>query len=164
MDTTTPKATDEGLIRTVEATNEQAFDPTFFDGGHIVAAGVRTADGTVYDGVSLPTAVGRASLCAEPVALGAAIADGYEPTQLQTCVAVSYPHPDHDADEQRVIPPCGVCREMLVDYNPDMRVVVPAHAVAGTRQSAENPQETGTEVTDTLSVVSADALLPCRTW
>ena len=33
--------------------------------------------------------------------------------------------PDHDADEQRVIPPCATCRELLADYNESMRVIVP---------------------------------------
>jgi hypothetical protein len=85
----------------------------FFDGAHVVAAAVRTADGDVYDGVSLPASVGRASLCAEPVAVGSAVADGHRHDDLETCVAVAYPLPEHDADETRVIPPCGICRELL---------------------------------------------------
>ncbi|AFK19104.1 hypothetical protein C439_03523 [Haloferax mediterranei ATCC 33500] len=31
----------------------------------------------------------------------------------------------HDATEIRIVPPCGVCRELLADYNEDMRVIVP---------------------------------------
>lgn len=152
---------DSELIETVTATNEQAFDPDLFDGGHIVAAGVRTTDGTVYDGVSLPTAIGRASVCGEPVAVGNAIADGHRHDELDTSVAISYPHPDHDGTDQRVIPPCGVCRELLVDYNPEMRVIVPTDALD--RPVAET--DTATDPSgENICAVRAESLLPCRTW
>lgn len=144
METTSLTAEDEALVETVMATNRGAFDPDFFDGGHVVAAGVRAADGAVYDGVSLPTAVGRASVCGEPVAVGSAVADGHRHDGIETCVAVSYPLPAHDATEQRVVPPCGVCRELLIDCNPEMRVVVPDG--------------------DGLGVARAADLLPVRTW
>jgi cytidine deaminase len=144
MDATPLTSEDEALVETVGETNETAVDHEFFDGAHIVAAGVRTGDGEVYEGVSLPTAVGRASVCAEPVAIGSAIADGYAHDEIRTCVAVSYPMPSHDAENARVIPPCGSCREMLVDYNEAMRVIVPGEG--GNR------------------VVAATDLLPVRTW
>jgi len=63
---------------------------------------------------------------------------------VRTCVAVSHPMPSHDASEIAVVPPCGVCREMLADYNEEMRVVVP--------------------VADRLRVATAIDLLPARTW
>jgi cytidine deaminase len=50
----------------------------------------------------------------------------------------------HDAEEIRVIPPCGTCREMLADYDEEMRVIVPI--------DGEN------------HVVRAIDLLPTRTW
>ena len=143
MEQTPPTAADRDLIETVTATNKQAFDPAFFDGAHVVAAGVRTSEGSVYEGVSLPASVGRASMCAEPVAIGAAIADGHQQDELDTCVAVSYPMDHHDATEHRVVPPCGSCRELLADCEA-MRVVVPAD---------------GGEC-----VVEASDLLPARTW
>lgn len=144
MDSTPLTAEDEALIEQVTATNEANVDMEFFDGAHIVAAGVRTTDGTVYEGVSLPASVGRASVCAEPVAVGAAIADGHSHEQVRTCVAVSYPTPDHDAIDSRVIPPCGTCRELLADYNEDMRVIVPIDGKS--------------------RVARAIDLLPTRTW
>jgi cytidine deaminase len=137
-------AADRELVETVTATNRQAFDPAFFDGAHIVAAGVRTSEGGVFEGVSLPASVGRASMCAEPVAIGAAIAAGHRHDDIATCVAVSSPMDRHDATEHRVVPPCGSCRELLVDHNESMRVVVPADG--GER------------------VVAASDLLPVRTW
>lgn len=144
METSPLTPDDHALIERISETNEDAVDTEFFDGAHIVAAGVRTEDGTVYDGVSLPASIGRASVCGEPVAVGSAIADGYHHGDIQTCVAVAYPMSDHDASEIRVIPPCGVCRELLADHNEDMRVVVP--------------------VDGETRVVSAIDLLPTRTW
>lgn len=144
MDSAPLTPEDEALIEQVMATNDRTFDPDFFDGAHVVAAAIRLTDGSVYEGVSLPASIGRASMCAEPIAVGSAIADGYSHDDVETCVAVAYPMPDHDATVKRVIPPCGPCRELLADYNPDMRVVVP---VDGERR-----------------VVRAMDLLPTRTW
>lgn len=125
METSPVTQAERELIDSVVATNEERFDDEFFDGAHIVAAGVRTADGAVYQGVSLPASIGRASVCAEPVAIGSAIADGHSHDDIESCVAVAYPMSHHEEDESRTIPPCGVCREMLLDYNEEMRVIVP---------------------------------------
>lgn len=144
MESTSVSPADEALVEQLVATNERAFDEAFFDGAHVVAAGVRTTDGAVYEGVSLPANVGRASMCGEPVAIGSAIADGYGHADLETCAAVAYPLPAHDADEARIIPPCGSCRELIADYDPGMRVVVPIDG---------EPR-----------VVRAIDLLPTRTW
>ena len=144
METAPLSAEDEALITRIVETNERTFDPEFFDGAHIVAAGVRMTDGSVYEGVSLPASVGRASICGEPVAVGSAIADGYRHEDVDTSVAVAYPLPSHDADEARVVPPCGSCRELLADYNEQMRVIVPV--------DGEN------------RIASAIDLLPTRTW
>ncbi|SFB95107.1 cytidine deaminase [Halobiforma haloterrestris] len=144
MDTSPLTPDDEALLEHVVETNERTVDEEFFDGAHIVAAGVRTNDGSVYDGVSLPASIGRASMCAEPVAVGSAIADGYRHDDLETCVAVAYPMADHDATGVRVVPPCGPCRELLADYNEEMRIIVPV--------DGEN------------RVGTAIDLLPTRTW
>ncbi|ELY93122.1 cytidine deaminase [Natrialba taiwanensis] len=144
METTPLSSEDEALIEQVMRTNERTFDPEFFDGAHIVTAGVQMADGSVYEGVSLPASVGRASMCGEPVAVGSAIADGYSHDDITTTVAVAYPMPSHDENEARVIPPCGSCRELLADYNEKMRVIVPS--------GGEN------------RIVKAIDLLPTRTW
>ncbi|ELZ09374.1 hypothetical protein C479_11150 [Halovivax asiaticus JCM 14624] len=144
METEPLSAKDEALIDRITETNERTFDPDFFDGAHIVAAGVRTTDGSIYEGVSLPASIGRASMCGEPVAVGAAIADGYSHHEIETSAAVAYPMPAHDTDDARVIPPCGSCRELLADYNEELRVIVPV--------DGEN------------RVVPAIDLLPTRTW
>jgi cytidine deaminase len=101
METAPLSSGDGALVEHIAQTNERTFDPDFFEGARIAAAGVRTTDGAVYEGVSLPAPVGRASTCAEPVALGSAIADGYSQGDIDTCAAVAYPMPSHDTDEAR---------------------------------------------------------------
>lgn len=144
MDTAPLTADDEALIEHATETCERTFNPDFFDGAHIVAAAVRTTDGDIYDGASLPANTGRASTCGETVAVGSAIVGGASHDEIETCVAVNHPMPYKDSDGIRVIPPCGTCREMLADYNEDMRVIVPVNG--------EN------------CVARAIDLLPTRTW
>jgi len=83
---------------------------------HFIGAALRTRSGRVYCGVNLGTIVGRASVCAEAVALGMAAAAG--DTDVDCMVAVN--------EAGGVVSPCGICREMLSDYAPDARVIVPA--------------------------------------
>jgi cytidine deaminase len=80
---------------------------------HSVASAVRVATGTIYTGVNLYHFTGGP--CAEMVALANAIGDGGRPTHI---VAVG--------DGQRgVIPPCGRCRQVMVDYFPNIEVMLP---------------------------------------
>jgi len=144
METSPLTDDDRELIDHAIACNERAFDPEFDDGAHVVAAAVRTTDGATYEGVSLPTTIGRASVHGEPVAVGAAVADGHTHDEIEACVAVSYPLPEHEKHPTRVIPPCGSCRELLADYNREMRVITPVDG---------EPR-----------VVQAIDLLPTRSW
>jgi len=137
METAPLTDADDALLDHATTLNRETYDSEFLDGAHIVSASVRTADGSVYDGVSLPASIGRASTCAEPGAVSAAIAAGHSGEEIEACVAVAYPLPEHDADEQRPIPPCGVCRELLADYNPEMRVVVPRDGEVRTVRAGE---------------------------
>lgn len=85
---------------------------------HTVAAAVRSVDGRVFTGVNVYHFTGGP--CAEVVALGAAATQGAG--ELETIVAVG--------DRGRgVVPPCGRCRQVLLDYFPSIRVIVgPADA------------------------------------
>jgi cytidine deaminase len=81
---------------------------------HTVAAAARAIDGRIVTGVNLYHFTGGP--CAEMVLLGNAAELGVGP--LETIVAV--------ADRTRgVLPPCGRCRQVLLDYQPSVRVLVP---------------------------------------
>jgi cytidine deaminase len=86
---------------------------------HTVAAAARDATGTIHTGVNLHHFTGGP--CAEVVAIAVAVSSSSEP--LTTIVAVG--------DRGRgVLSPCGRCRQIMADYFPELRVIVPGeHAV-----------------------------------
>ncbi|GAA3496743.1 hypothetical protein GCM10019016_038440 [Streptomyces prasinosporus] len=80
---------------------------------HTMAAAARARDGRIVTAVNAYHFTGGP--CAELVLIGAAAAQGaYE---LDTIVAVG----DRD---RGVVPPCGRCRQVLLDYFPGLGVVV----------------------------------------
>ena len=95
-------------------------------GRHEVATALRTADGAVYTGVHVEGSCRRSSICAEGVAMGTARGgvppEG--PLRIDSMVSVQIKPAQHF----RIIAPCGVCRELISDYNPDTRVWVTTDA------------------------------------
>lgn len=88
---------------------------------HQIAAAIVDADGGVHVGLHLDAMVGRAAVCAEAGALSAArLATDAE---LVAVAAVRFPKPTEPA-VARIVPPCGVCRELLLDHAPGLAVVV----------------------------------------
>ncbi|MCC9174621.1 cytidine deaminase family protein [Arthrobacter sp. zg-Y179] len=97
--------------RTIDAATDAGPDE---DGIHTMGAAVRTADGGMHAGVNLYHFTGGP--CAELVALGVARAAGAaEPTCI---VAVG----NHGRGVQS---PCGRDRQVLADYYPGIRVILP---------------------------------------
>ncbi|MFJ7078756.1 cytidine deaminase family protein [Streptomyces sp. NPDC098781] len=83
---------------------------------HTMAAAARARDGRIVTAVNVYHFTGGP--CAELVVIGAAAAQGaYE---LDTIVAVG----DRD---RGVVPPCGRCRQVLLDHFPGIGVIVGAH-------------------------------------
>ncbi|MFJ9859981.1 cytidine deaminase family protein [Streptomyces albogriseolus] len=80
---------------------------------HTMAAAARTTDGRIVTGVNAYHFTGGP--CAELVVVGTAAAQGAH--DLETIVAVG----DRD---RGVVPPCGRCRQVLLDYFPALKVVV----------------------------------------
>lgn len=89
---------------------------------HTVGAALRSRDGRVWTGVHLGATVGRLSICAEAVALGRVVMDG--DGTIECAVAVRHPKPDEAMQEIAVVPPCGACRENLLDYDRAAQVIV----------------------------------------
>ncbi|MBO1331303.1 cytidine deaminase [Streptomyces sp. VRA16 Mangrove soil] len=80
---------------------------------HTMAAAARARDGRIVTAVNAYHFTGGP--CAELVVIGAAAGQGaYE---LDTIVAVG----DRD---RGVVPPCGRCRQVLLDYFPGLKVIV----------------------------------------
>ena len=89
---------------------------------HHIAAAVRGKSGKVYIGLHLDTYVGRASVCAEAVALGQAMSAGE--TAIDSIVSVRHPRPREQHREPQLVSPCGICREMLNDFAPGAAVLL----------------------------------------
>ena len=109
---------DHELIAAANAVLESHYRPFW----HMVAAAIRSQDGRIWTGLHIGTTVGRLSVCAEAVAFGRALLDG--DGTIQTAVAVRHPKPEEENRELAVVPPCGACREMILDHAPDALVIV----------------------------------------
>lgn len=79
-----------------------------------VGAAVYTAEGEIFQGVNVENAAFGATTCAERAAVAAAVAAGY--TDITAVAIVG------DSDAPTV--PCGTCRQVLAEFNPEMRVIM----------------------------------------
>ncbi len=113
------EAADLELIAAARAEMRRHYRPQW----HTVAAAIRDGDGRIWTGIHLGATVGRLDICAEVVALGRALVEGSG--TLTTVVAVRHPKPEEALREIAVVPPCGACRELLLDYAPDAKVILP---------------------------------------
>jgi len=104
---------------------------------HTVAAAIRGEDGRIWTGLHLGTTVGRLSICAEPIALGRAILEG--DGTIGTVVAVRHPKPEEDDQSIAIVSPCGACRELILDYAPGARVIIPGPTVVSARSLLPAP-------------------------
>lgn len=93
-------------------------------GRHHIAAALRTRSGKIVTGLHLDTYVGRASVCAEAVAVGQAMAQIGADDPITDIVSVRHPRPTEQNQKIQVVAPCGICREMLRDFAPDARVLL----------------------------------------
>ena len=89
-----------------------------------VGAALRTRDGRVITGVNIDAYIGRIAVCAEAIAVGRAITEGGD-KGIETIVAVRHPKPQEKDQRVKVVSPCGICRELICDYDPKARVIVP---------------------------------------
>ena len=78
-----------------------------------VGAAVQTKSGKIFTGCNVENISLRLTLCAEEVAVGAAVANGEKELIVIAVVA--------DSDEP--VMPCGACRQLLAEFNPATEIV-----------------------------------------
>jgi cytidine deaminase len=100
---------DQKLIEAARDVLERNYHPV----RHSVGA-VLCASGRIYAGINVE-ACGYGP-CAEPIAIGAALSNGER--EILAIVAVF-----KGEDGYTVLPPCGNCRQLLVDYAPEAMVI-----------------------------------------
>ncbi len=93
------------------------------EGRHHVAATVLTRSGRSYTAVNIDSVLGRAAVCAEAVAIGMATTAEPE-AEIAFVAAVNR--------RQVIIAPCGLCRELLLDYGAEALVAVPTEGLEWT--------------------------------
>ena len=93
----------------------QVIEGNFDDGTyyHTVGSAVRCKNGKIYRGVNCDGIHGS---CAEYIAMGTAISAGER--EFDTIVAV------RDKAPNNIVAPCGNCRQMLIEYSPDIKVIL----------------------------------------
>ena len=136
--------TDRDLLDAARETLRAAPDPH----RHRAACALLTDSGEVLTGLHLDATMSNAAVHAEGVALGRAA--GHDAT-VRAVAAVSRPTPD--AERFPPIAPCGTCRELLADYAPEARVVVPV-----------GDGDPGTGSAPDLGVRTVGELLPDAAW
>lgn len=78
-----------------------------------VGAALDTGNGHVFLGCNVENASYGLTICAERAAICAAVAAGYRDF---TAIAVAGP-------EDVLVSPCGACRQVLAEFNPQMTVI-----------------------------------------
>jgi cytidine deaminase len=92
----------------------EIMDERYVPGKHCIGAALRTKSGKVFVGVHVEAGCGRITVCAEAIAIGTAATNG--DTDVAQIVAVT--------ESGDIVPPCGMCRELISDYSPDACVIL----------------------------------------
>jgi cytidine deaminase len=78
-----------------------------------VGAALLTKSGKIFKGCNVENMSFRLTLCAEEVAVGAAVAEGNRDFVAMAIVA----------DSQRPVLPCGGCRQLLAEFNSNLELI-----------------------------------------
>ena len=103
---------DEDLIRVAALARQRAYAPY---SKYRVGAAIRTRRNKIYSGANVENASYGLTVCPERCAAWAAVAAGE--TKDWDAIAIVI-------DDERLPTPCGACRQVLVEFAPDLRVIL----------------------------------------
>jgi cytidine deaminase len=90
-----------------------------------VGAALLTKSGRVFSGCNIENISLSLTMCAERVALGAAVSDGQKEFVAIYLIA----------DSKRPVLPCGACRQVLAEFNPTLKIVTAT--ISGERETTQ---------------------------
>ena len=99
------------LIKRAEKVLQNSYAP--YSGIHVASA-ILTESGNVYVGVNVENSSYGLTICAERSAIAAMITGG---DRKPVAVAIVT---DHD----KPIPPCGACRQVIAEFNPNAIIIM----------------------------------------
>jgi len=102
--------TNQELIRRAEEMKQRAYIPY---SNFPVGAALLSEDGTVFTGCNVENGAYSMCICAERTALVKAVSEGYQ--QFKKIAVI--------ADTEEYCLPCGACRQMLIEFAPDLEVL-----------------------------------------
>lgn len=89
---------------------------------HSIGAALLTGDGRIFTAFNIDATVGRIAVCAEPISIAMALKEHI--VDLDTIVAVRHPDMERHHVNYDIVPPCGMCREIATDYDPEIHVII----------------------------------------
>ena len=98
------------LVETAIAVRSEAHAPY---SNFAVGAALECADGTVFTGCNVENLSFGLTMCAERVAIGAAVVAGHRDFR---CIAIV-------ADTDSPISPCGACRQVMAEFHPSLKIL-----------------------------------------
>jgi cytidine deaminase len=101
----------DSLITYAKEVREQSFSPY---SGFAVGAALLTKSGDVFTGCNVENISYRLTICAEQGAVANAVAHGHKDFVSIAVVA----------DSKEPVVPCGACRQMLAEFNPELSVIM----------------------------------------
>lgn len=107
----------ERLVDAARRARENAYAPY---SEYRVGAAIATEDGSIFSGCNVENASYGATICAERTAIVRMVASGGS-TPIACAIVVG----------GSIAPPCGICRQVLVEFAKDMPILLVAQTANG---------------------------------
>jgi len=106
---------DKKIIKELKDNCKYSYSPY---SGFKVSALLVTKSGKKYRGVNIENASYGGTVCAERVAIFKAVSEG------ETEFEEIYLYVEDKSGNHPIVPPCGICRQVMSEFSKDMKVVM----------------------------------------